>query len=185
MGMEGDTDTSGAGRDPGDVRQALATIERSADEIARAPSPAEGQDAARRLAEAVYVVGLLARRDAAFRGSPELRGVVERTAPLLARGINVLGRWLMLLEGRFYGTWEWDWNAATRARSALEFLFELYRGTPLEPSFEDLDTDEVDGQLRHVAEFEGMNPDSSVPAGIPASHWWWWAPDAPPAYRAT
>jgi hypothetical protein len=182
MGMEGDTDTPGAGRDPG---EALATIEQAAGEVARAPSPAEGQDAVRRLLDAVYEVGLRARRDPAFRDSPELRGVVARTAPLLERAINVLGWWLMVLEGRFYGTWEWDWDAATRARSALEFLFELYRGTPLAQSFEDLGTGEVDGQLRHVAEYEGMNPDSSVPAGIPASHWWWWAPDAPPAYRET
>lgn len=166
-----------------DASGALAEVEAAAAEVARAAGPAAGQDAARRLMDALYRAGLHARRDPAFAASPALRGVVERTAPLLERGMGVLGYWLMVLEGRFYGTWEWNWDDATRARSALEFLFELYRGTPLQARFEELGTEEVDGQLRHVARYEGMNPDESVPAGIPASHWWWWAPEPPPAHR--
>jgi hypothetical protein len=161
----------------------LAAAEAAAREVADAAAPEAGQDGARRLLDALYELGLCARRDPAFAASPALGAMVERTAPLLERGINVLGYWLMVLEGRFYGTWEWNWDEATRARSALEFLFELYRGTPLAARFDELGTEEVDGQLRHVAQYEGMNPDESVPPGIPASHWWWWAPEPPPIHR--
>lgn len=164
----------------------VARAEAAARALAAAPDVEAGQDAARALMAEMYALGLRARVDPAFRASPRLRGLVQRTAPLVARGLPSLAYWLVLLESRFHGTWEWSWSAAVRARSSLAFLRALYRGTAVDDAedVESLETGEIDDQLRHVARFEGWMGDDAVPPGIPASHWWWWAPQEPPPHRA-
>ncbi|RKH73234.1 hypothetical protein D7W81_04410 [Corallococcus aberystwythensis] len=134
--------------------------------------------------QALYAVGLRARRDASFRDSTRLRATVLRTAPLLEQGWRSMYEWLSLLEHRLTGTFEWSYSKACIQRSAWEFFRELYMDTSLQEFVLGMTGELVDDVLRQVADFEGFAPDASVPLGIPASHWWWWAPDAPPAHRA-
>lgn len=159
----------------------LEEAETAAAGLARTTSPTGGQDAARHLLRAVYRVGLAAGSGPARPDAEPLRSVLLRTAPLLAQGMPTLSFALHLLENRFHGTWEWDWEIACEARSAFQFLLDLYRGTGLEASYGWLDTGEVDDQMRFRGERDGFLPHDAVPEGIPPSHWWWWAPDAPPS----
>lgn len=161
----------------------LDEVEAAAAELARDPRPAEGQDAARRLLRALYLVGLAAGTDPAPAATEALRNALHRTAPLLSRGIPALAYAVVLLENRFYGSWEWDWRRASEARSALQFLLDLYRGTELESAYEALETGELDEQMRFRGERDGHLSPASIPDGIPSSHWWWWAPEEPPATR--
>ncbi|MBX3212760.1 MAG: hypothetical protein KF850_12050 [Labilithrix sp.] len=171
-------------RGGGRLPHLLDEVEEAAAELARDPRPAEGQDAARRLLRAVYEVGLAAGTAPTAAGAEALEDAVRRTAPLLSRGCPALAYAVVLLESRFYGSWEWDWRRAAEARSALQFLLDLYRGTELEAGYEALGTGELDAQMRFRGERDGHLSPASIPEGIPTSHWWWWAPDEPPTTRS-
>jgi hypothetical protein len=147
--------------------------------ITAAPDVAEAAPDAARLLDVTYALGRTVSLSPEARGATEVRRYLQDTGVDLSEGVAALVYWRITLENRFYGSWEWDWTEACRRRSALEFLLALYQGTPLEESFAELDPVDVDEQLRHWAPLEGYLAPERVPEGIPASHWWWWAPDAP------
>jgi hypothetical protein len=67
-----------------------------------------------------------------------------------------------------------DWAAISRRRSALQFLRDLYAGTPLEDDLPSLA--ELDQRLRERCGGEGFLESDEIPEGMPESHWWWWCP---------
>jgi hypothetical protein len=66
------------------------------------------------------------------------------------------------------------WIAISRRRSALQFLHDLYAGTPLADELPSLD--ELDERLRERCGGEGFLEPHEIPEGTPDSHWWWWCP---------
>lgn len=143
-----------------------------------------GRQEARRFMKSVYRLASALHEEPPLRGCPEALALVRDTAPALAGSVGVLRWWLGYAEGRYVGKWDATWPKCCEERSALEFFFQLYRGTELEARFPELDTGEIDSLMYHTAEARGHLEAASIPAGIPASHWWWWAPADPPAPAA-
>ncbi len=69
------------------------------------------------------------------------------------------------------------WEPASWRRSVLELLRVDPRLAGLEPLSDD-DMAEIDDELREAAEDVEPLPAHLIPDGVPASHWWWWAPSA-------
>ena len=66
------------------------------------------------------------------------------------------------------------WIAISRRRSALQFLHDLYAGTPLEGELPSLH--ELDERMRERCGGEGFLEPFEIPEGTPDAHWWWWCP---------
>jgi hypothetical protein len=81
----------------------------------------------------------------------------------------------------FYDTWyEGEWVRACEARSRIEFLRDLYRGSPAEEALARwVEPSEIDDGFRQRGEFEGSLDPHEIPPGTPTSHWWWWYPRSP------
>jgi hypothetical protein len=106
---------------------------------------------------------------------PELasnvRAFVERTAPLVLKRAG-LSFWVY----RAYAAGESrssDTEEYTRAlwmRSQLEFFRELYRGTVAQGTVDEIETDELDRNLKEWGKEMHL---VEIPEGIPPSHTWW------------
>jgi hypothetical protein len=160
-----------------DLDRRLSEGARAARALGGAATPAQGADDAAAFLSAVYHLGRAVECDPPLRSSPPAVSFVEQTSVDAVAGRPALVFWTIKFETRMSGTWEWDWAAACERRSSLEFLLDLYTGSALAEVFGELDPEDIDDQLRHWARFEGYLPAEAIPDGIPASHWWWWAPE--------
>ncbi len=70
------------------------------------------------------------------------------------------------------------WGSAAWRRSVLEFLRENPRFAAFGEALTDEDLADIDDPLREAAEDVEPLPAHMIPNGLPASHWWWWAPSA-------
>jgi hypothetical protein len=159
-------------------------IEAGAWEIARVPARGRGQERVWRFMADVHRLGLRVHREPGLLASPEVRGPLRASVLPLKTQIHELRIWVNYLEDSFIGTWESNWTRVCEARSSLQFFFDVYRETGLADEFFALSPEELDYHMRIVAPYEGGLPASSIPPGMPASHWWWWAPDPPPSGAA-
>jgi hypothetical protein len=128
----------------------------------------------------IFQIGLVIGGDPERSGSSELRFFLDETAPdLIEEHVALLfypGR--LLLE--FQHTWESDeWEQLCRRRSGLQFFLDLYRDTALGPFVEEIETDDLDDEMREWGKREGFLSPAEIDPRIPRSHWWWWAPGSP------
>jgi hypothetical protein len=109
------------------------------------------------------------------------RELAAASAPLVHRVTGPLGLFARRIPERFsYGWQPEEWEDVCRARSALEFLLELYGpGETADWLRSQIEPDADDDLLRTRCPEEGLVPPAEVPPGIPRSHWWWWCPALP------
>ncbi len=107
--------------------------------------------------------------------NPELRPVVAafvaRTEDKVADGAR-LALWLHRIsraaDSRSSETFEY--TSALAMRSDLEFFCDLYRDTAARSRVEEIDTSDIDEDLKQWGAVQYL---SEIPSGIPAAHVWW------------
>ncbi len=129
----------------------------------------------------IFDLGMLLNRNPSLRQSPGLAAFVGPSAHLLRHeAIASLSAFIRCVENTLRDTWYGDeWRSVCTRRSALEFLRELYSGTPFAEYLAELDLTDLDEALRSRSVGEGYLTDGQIPAGIPVSHAWWWYPEEP------
>ena len=126
-------------------------------------------------------LGLLLARSPELRSEPEVEAYLAETVPILERNRFHLKTFPRAIERTLALPFEDDeWRRVVEQRSAFEFFKELYDGTALAPDLAAVDLAPVDARLREIGEVEGYLDAESIPADLPTSHWWWWAPAQPP-----
>jgi hypothetical protein len=130
---------------------------------------------------------LALKADLSIEVEPQFQNYLRESADLLTWITFDIGIFIseinQALRELFYSD---EWFGICRNRSAVEALRELYQNTNLgehlsvEPNLSDLDTRDLDGEIRLKGE-EGFLSQEQIPAGIPSSHWWWWLPYVPPS----
>jgi hypothetical protein len=130
-----------------------------------------------------HELGLLLNCKPTGKLDPHFKSFFGESTTLLISAAGHIVHYGYLVEDWFYGEWAYEeWVTACSRRSALAFLFDLYRDTAFHafiPSFQErLDT--IAELLRHKIESGVLAPYDQIPAGTPASHWWWWYPMDPP-----
>jgi hypothetical protein len=107
---------------------------------------------------------------------------VAASAPLLQSITRALEQHVHAAARPFLDEWYGrEWTRACEARSRLEYLFELYRGSPAEPALaRAADPCDLDDGFHQRGKLEGNLPAQELPPGTPPSHWWWWYPRTPP-----
>lgn len=85
------------------------------------------------------------------------------------------------LAGYVVGTWrpsadpEAGLQTGGRRRSAIQAVLDGFTGTPADGLIDLEEVEDIDTELRRkMAEVKPLPP-ASIPAGLPASHWWWHA----------
>lgn len=127
-----------------------------------------------------FELGLLVKGNPALLESPEVSHFLNSSAENLGKAISEIRDYIRLTEDMFYFEWELDeWEQICERRSAVEFLFELYRDTKFEGWFQFFDIEDLDELIHDRGEREGGVPEDSIPQGIPLTHWWWWYPGDP------
>jgi hypothetical protein len=112
------------------------------------------------------------------RDGMELGDFPARTADLVNRVAHNLQFAVGDLTDRVNGAGgELNWTRASRRRSGIEAVRELYAGHM--PAGNLPDTSDLDEVLEAAAPLYG--PAREIPPRIPVSDWWWWAPSSPPA----
>lgn len=157
------------------------------------PCSANYRNIERRTGVRAFMDGLLnlylaLKADPSIETEPQFQNYLRESADLLTRitfGIGIfISEINQALREPFYSD---EWFGICRNRSAVEALRELYQNTNLgehlsvEPDLSDLDTRDLDGEIRLKGEKEGFPSQEQIPAGIPSSHWWWWLPYVPPS----
>lgn len=107
---------------------------------------------------------------------------VAASAPLIQSISRVLEKHVHAAARPFLDEWYGhEWVHACEARSRLEYLFELYRGSSAEPALtRSADPCDLDDGFHQRGKLEGNLPVHQIPRGTPPSHWWWWYPRTPP-----
>jgi hypothetical protein len=123
----------------------------------------------------VYQLGLALARDPALRASPEIAELIRDGAALLPRAAGAFHIYVSEVESEFYAPWDGhEWTSVAAGRSAIEFLRELWRGTPILDMLDAFaETDTID-QLFADKAASGFSPVDAAPEGMPRAHWWWW-----------
>jgi hypothetical protein len=86
------------------------------------------------------------------------------------------------ISGMLWGGWsEGDWEKLCVRRSGLAFFEEFFREALESHEYGPFDALELDERIRARSDDEGYLDFAAVPTGVPATHWWWWAPREPPA----
>lgn len=111
----------------------------------------------------------------------ERAAFVAESVPWICACARVFGRYEHATSRIFLDTWYGgEWRHACETRSHIEFLRDLYRGTPAEEALARwVDPSEIDDGFRQRGEFEGSLDPHEIPPGTPRSHWWWWYPRSP------
>lgn len=111
----------------------------------------------------------------------ERAAFVAASSPWIRTCAPLFGKYVYETMKLFYDTWYGDeWMQACEARSRIEFLSALYRGSPAEEVLAQLvDPSEIDDGFQQRGEFEGWLDQNEIPPGTPSSHWWWWYPRSP------
>lgn len=107
---------------------------------------------------------------------------IAASAPLIQGISRVLEKHVHAAARPFLDEWYGrEWVHACEARSRLEYLFELYRGSSAEPALtRSADPCDLDDGFHQRGKLEGNLPAHEIPPGTPPSHWWWWYPRTPP-----
>lgn len=103
--------------------------------------------------------------------APQVRAFVERTAGLV-RMCPALVYWIHRVgDAAESQSSETDvYIGALALRSSLEFFRDFYRDSAASARTTDLDTEEIDENLRAWGREQHLE---KIPDGIPASHVWW------------
>jgi hypothetical protein len=142
-----------------------------------AREPEERLQLAESLVTVVYALGLAVERKEV--APDEVRTLAAAVEPLLFRVTGALEIVANSIEDRFMLSFEpGSWEELCRVRSGLEFLLALF---PEEAEWvrTHVRPDAYDDLIRRRSHDFGYLPPSEIPQGIPASHWWWWAPLEP------
>lgn len=112
----------------------------------------------------------------------ERAAFVAASAPLLLAAVPALERYVHHAGRPFSREWYGDeWVRAAEARTRIELLLELYRGSPAEAELaRAADPCDLDDGFRQRGKIEGNLPEAQIPVGTPPAHWWWWYPRTPP-----
>jgi hypothetical protein len=103
--------------------------------------------------------------------APKVRDFVERTAPLVHHRAG-LSFWVhrAYAAGESRSSDTEDYTRALWMRSQLEFFRDLYRGTVAQDAVDEIETDELDQNLKEWGAEMYLD---EIPEGIPPSHVWW------------
>jgi hypothetical protein len=123
-----------------------------------------------------------AARSGTLPAGAQREAFVAASAPLLAQASRALEKHVFAAAKPFLSEWYGnEWVRACEARTRLEFLFELYRGSAAEEMLaQAADPCDLDDGFQQRGKIEGNLPLHEIPLGTPPSHWWWWYPRTPP-----
>lgn len=150
------------------ARRGLESSSRQGDRIA-------SRQGAEELMNAVWEIGTLLYSTSGGQNptfAPELKLFIAETADVLWQAEPGLARWLPHVTDR-YPTSDGGHYPWLRARSAIEFLRELYRGTDGGEYADGLATNHFDEEIRFRSDQYNVG---TPPSGVPGHHWWWWTP---------
>jgi hypothetical protein len=141
-----------------------------------ATEPGERDRLAEALMRALYRLGIaLHRGDEPPESAQEVAAAFE---PVLRHVAGALAFVTGSIEDVFIVGLD-DWADVAWRRSAIEFLLEILDPDDAAWLRAQLEPDAYDGMIRRYSEDLGYYPPSKIPAGVPTSHWWWWAPTEP------
>jgi hypothetical protein len=130
---------------------------------------------------AIYHLGTALEQDPALRDHAEIAVFFHEIEPGIRDNVMLPESYPQNVIAQYQTTWEGgEWEQLCRLRSAIQFLVDLTRGTPITdvPSRIHVEIEDVDDHLRRWGEREGgLHADAADP-GIPASHWWWRYPES-------
>lgn len=126
----------------------------------------------------IYELGRRLYEDPGLSGSPDVRSFVNASAEPLERTTADVAEFNYSIRDMLLDTWEFrEWPELAWRRSALQFLVELYAGTPVERWLrEQVEPENNDDMIRQKADEQNFVKPTDVPTGIPPSHWWWRRP---------
>jgi hypothetical protein len=127
----------------------------------------------------VFVIGQALELQPQLSDAEPVISFLKETEAQLDNLLYPVSRYVVQTTYILASSWEAEeWVKVCRRRSAIEFFRQLFA---ISETNEYLDTEEVDELTRTRGQDEGYLKESSIPEGIPPSHWWWWYPNSPPA----
>jgi hypothetical protein len=129
---------------------------------------------------------LLTKKNPALKETAFYQDFLQSSAPLIVRAADYIVRFDIKIEDLFHIDPMYDpWSEVCWRHSAFEAFKEIYQFTQetelkeyLDFSHEDFDSEDIDYMIEGYALRDGSSSQSTIPEGIPRSHWWWWGKKA-------